>query len=234
MPPYIKQKTLSEYLLDIEQKKHFSFTRYWDGEMACMVGREGMNCDSAPYSSALREHLKKTISNNYSYYHSIYWPYNHEGTKNLQVTFDNYLQAESKIEWFDAMIWQRCFEAGNFHQYVVNALQDKNILFVAGEHIKPIQQKIKVRDFIPVHDRLAFDNLESTEDEIVGKYENGDVIIFCAGMASNCMIDDLFPIIGQRVTMLDMGSVWDAYLGYQKRQWIRRVPISLQRKSRGE
>ena len=38
------------------------------------------------------------------------------------------------------------------------------------------------------------------------------VVLFCAGMLSNSVIDELFPIVKDKHTLLDFGSVFDIFI----------------------
>jgi hypothetical protein len=230
-------KPIEDYTQMIADKISFSFTRYWDGEIAAILGRSGMNCDGCHYTPGLSEALRKTIENNRGYYHALYFPNDHTGTVNLRNGFIKYLRdVKSNVPWFDAQIWQRSFELGGFTQQVIKALTGKTIMFVGGDHLKSITDRISIKEFYEIPKIDAFNSIGFIKTDIqmfAEKYPRS-IIILCAGMTSNCIIDDLFPVIGDRVTILDMGSVWDAYIGVESRRWIRRVSISNKRKSRGE
>ena len=44
------------------------------------------------------------------------------------------------------------------------------------------------------------------------KYEK-PVFGFSASMATNVMIDELYPIVGDKCWMIDFGSIWDPFIG---------------------
>ena len=39
--------------------ENFTFVKYGDGEILCMIGGKGKNCDHHPYSEKLRKELEK-------------------------------------------------------------------------------------------------------------------------------------------------------------------------------
>lgn len=43
-------------------------------------------------------------------------------------------------------------------------------------------------------------------------YSKKYVVLLCSGMLSNCIIDDLFPFVKDKHTMLDFGSVFDIFI----------------------
>jgi hypothetical protein len=53
-------------------------------------------------------------------------------------------------------------------------------------------------------------------------------------MASNVFIDDLYPVYGKQLTIIDMGSAWDALLGHTNRKWMRKIdPYTMRRNHNG-
>jgi len=230
-------KPIEDYVEMINQKKHFSFSRYWDGEIAAILGRSGTNCDGCRYTAELSDELKKTIGNNHEYYHALNFPSDHTGTVNLRNGFVKYLKdTRSGVKWYDAQVWQRSFERGAFADQVVKPLLTKEIIFIGGEHLESIIDFLPLKKYITISRTDAFSERKDIVKCILSEVEFNKnlIVIFCAGMTSNCVIDEVYPVVGAHVTMLDMGSVWDAYLGLETRQWIRRVPISTRRKSRGQ
>ena len=227
----VARKSISEYISFLKRGVAFSLTRYWDGEMHAIVGRTGKNVDSCEYTSELGDALRKTITNNKDYYHCLYYPMDHRCTRMLRRSFLEYLiEAHSKVLWYDAMVFQNSFTQGNFY-LMVQALKDRNTIMVGGEHLRPLVDKFNVmKYFIDIPARNAFEQRNGIEERvktIAGQYHD-PVFVFCAGMASNVFIDDLFGI---EATMIDMGSVWDACLQLSTRQWMRKVPEHVVRRN---
>ena len=51
-----------DYFLEkFKEDKNFSFVKYGDGELLCMIGAKGENCDFHPYSVKLGELLKSSF-----------------------------------------------------------------------------------------------------------------------------------------------------------------------------
>jgi hypothetical protein len=224
--PAIAYKPLGDFLRMLKAKEAFSFSRYWDGELACVVGRDGMNCDGCHYTPELKEALRKTLSNNLPYYHALYFPEHHNGTVNLRAQFEQYLKStDCRINWYDAMIWQRAVEEGTFHD-VTTVLSGRNVVFAGGPHLASVQTSSphwwKFYELPAVDAHLKHELILSELLNLIRSIEN-PVLVLCAGMESNCLIDDLFPSVGKQCTMLDMGSVWDYKLNLKTRQWIRRI-----------
>jgi len=220
---HIHPLQLNEIVKKLEVKEAFSFTRYWDGEMACIVGRSGKNVDSCDYTDALREALRKTLKEVKPYYHAVFFPTWHRCTTNLRRQFEEYLAGiNSPVKWFDAMVFQRAFESGSFSP-IMKALKQRNCVFVGGKHLLLLKNLISIKEFIEIPQKNAFEDSARIKAVIRSICPGLDspVVIFSAGMASNCVVDDLYGEVS--ATMIDMGSVWDAVLRLNTRIWMRKI-----------
>ena len=74
---------------------------------------------------------------------------------------------------------------------------------------------IKYTDFIEVPLVNCFLEKEFIKKQIIemcDKYEK-PVFGFSASLATNLMIDELYPIVGDKCWMIDFGSIWDPFIG---------------------
>jgi hypothetical protein len=228
----IIRKGLSEYLAYIQQGVRFSLTRYWDGEMHAIVGRGGKNVDSCAYSPELGEALRQTLQKPKDYYHCLYYPMDHRSTKDLRRQFLEYLIGiNSRVPWYDAMVFQSSFCQGSFYP-VVQALKNRSSVLVAGEHLRPLADKYKIfTRFIEAPRVDAFAKREEVKAAVRSAVADikDPVVVFCLGMASNVIIDDLHGEV--EATIIDMGSVLDALLKLSTRQWMRSLPDIIVRRN---
>jgi hypothetical protein len=127
------------------------------------------------------------------------------------------------------MIFQRAFESGCFYS-IIRALKARHVVFVGGARLHPVENLLSDLTFIEIPEVNAFNIIDNIKGQIeVAVEEHPDcVVVFCAGMASNVMIDDLYGI---PATMLDMGSVWDACLNLNTRQWMKKIPDHIVRRN---
>ena len=232
----IEYKPLSDYVDMLNNGTPFSFSRYWDGEIECMVGRKGLgyNCDKCHYTDALQAALLKTIENNYDYYHAINQPKSNENTKGLQAQFEHLLETmNSKIKWYDFMVFQYAVETGKFYP-MLEALRKKPVLFLGGGHLAKVRELLPRAEFIETPATDAFEKLDEIKAQVKIRVDSQPVVILCLGMASNVFIDEMFPVYGRLITMIDMGSAWDALLGLKTRRWIRKIDPQIMRKNYGK
>lgn len=227
----IQPTQLSELLQKLDRGESFSFSRYWDGEMACIVGRTGKNVDSCDYTPELRTALISTLVNNKPYYHAIFFPTWHRGTVHLRRQFEEgLLVSKCKVIWHDATMFQKAFELGSFYP-VIKSLKKRNCVLIGGEHLRPVTDLLGLKAFVETPRKNAYEKHVEIEQRIceLATGLEQPVFIFCTGMASNCMIDDLYGTID--ATMIDMGSVWDAALKLRTRIWMRSIPDNVVRRN---
>jgi hypothetical protein len=218
----INQKSLKEFLQMINENKKFSFTRYWDGELSCIMGRAGKNCDGCTYLPELQTGLIKTLTEPKNYYHALNMPENHKGTTNLRKSFEEFLiKINCNIEWYDFMLFQRATISGTFFP-VVSLFKQKKITIIGGKHLEALTRLFPESKFIETYRIDAILQKEKIKQEILQDYNN-TIFIVCVGMASNVIINELYNSIGNECWMLDMGSVWDILLGMPSRSWHRNL-----------
>jgi hypothetical protein len=234
----IINKPAGDYLRMLKDQVPFSFSRYWDGEIHCIIrqklpdGKLGKNCDDCLYTDDLRDGLVKSITNAKPYYHAIHWPTEHMGTVNLRAQFEQWLSdIGSKIEWYDFLVWQRMIENGTF-RVVTKILDERKCFFIAGEHLLQSVRLITDSMFYAIPKTDAIERKEDIKKFIHGTCDliEKPVFLFAAGMASNVIIDELYDVC-PTATMIDMGTVWDALCGLKTRKWIRMIPEDVLRRN---
>jgi hypothetical protein len=228
-------KTLEEYIVLIDAGTPFSFSRYWDGEISCILGRQNINCDGCKYLPELREGLIKSITNQRDYFHAVNWPTHNKNTRTMQTQFYTFLQALAPtMPIYDFMVFQFALEQGRLAP-LIHALRKRNTVLVSGFHLAPIDHYIPYKKFIEIYRVDAIKQKEKIKEDIrqANACIQNPFFIVCAGMASNVIIDELFPEIGKQCSMVDMGSVWDIFVGIKSRIWLRKISDETMRKNRG-
>ena len=68
--------------------ENFTFVKYGDGEILCMIGGKGKNCDQHPYSEKLKKELEKSFVKLLRFYDDVYLA---EWVDNLVKTRESYI-----------------------------------------------------------------------------------------------------------------------------------------------
>ena len=201
----------------ILNNEHFTFVKYGDGELLCMLGAKGENCDFHSYSPRL--------------------------AKLLQISFAKLLDSKKVFlaDWKDNLIDARdsfikmynlepkfadyeCFltveenikdnKLLNFYKILKNTNSKK--VFVGPEKLEGVKEMFNIEDFITVPSKNAFDDYDSIKSKLISTLDDNNIYIFCCSMMSCVLINDLMEL-NQNVTCLDIGSGLDPIFSYKSR-----------------
>jgi len=181
---------LQQFKYNIEHDINFTFVKRGDGELACMNGESGGNCDGHPYSPELAQALREAFSYLHAHGAHIVEFNDQENYNVLLHRHDNNLKELSDL-------------------YKAIAKSSRRKIFVAPSRLSIIQSVLEydpLFDHILVPEVNAFAFAQQLLEEIP-IVENG-IYIFCAGMPAKSLIHNLH-IANPNATYLDCGSAFD-------------------------
>jgi len=180
---YNIQNKLDDYTKKINENENFTFVKRGDGEMACMNGEKGANCDGHDYSPELGEELKESFEFLKDKADIVEW--NNQATYNILLhRKDNDLQKLKKF-------WMTIKES------------PRRKIFVGPERLS------QVCDFIGASQVIVpLVNAFETIKEIELDPKDGDVFIFSCGMPAKVLIARALKQ-NQNITCIDAGSSFD-------------------------
>jgi hypothetical protein len=229
---YLEKKYPNELLIDSQEKvgidfftkkmlnnENFTFVKYGDGEILCMIGGKGENCDHHPYSEKLKIELEKSFVKLLRFYDDVYLA---EWVDNLVKTRESYINVNGlKPKFAD----YECFltlkenlndkKLLNFYTLLKNTQRKK--IFVGPKKLKKATTMLKIDNFIEVPIINAFSDYDRVMDELVhiGVNDN-NIYILCCSMMSCLLCSDLKEI-NKKITLLDVGSGLDPIFGERTR-----------------
>ncbi|MBA7636648.1 hypothetical protein ES703_44269 [subsurface metagenome] len=126
------------------------------------------------------------------------------------------------INWIDSDIFHDASINGDFNKFF-SACDGKNIILVAPDYMIGLNKFIKT---ITKHIIIPSVNCWLSKDKILKKineYLKGrnvkHIILFSSSMMSNILIDNLYKEYGEIHSFLNMGSVFDPFLGRKTRKY---------------
>jgi hypothetical protein len=186
----------------IKNDKKFCYSRFGDGDFLCMLGHGGKNRDKHNYFPDLEKRLVDIIYSKPEYY---------VGTRTMRSTekvkgqkFD---AIKSQIKWEDSEIFVTASINGDLQRFF-DAMKTKKVLYVANGYLLKLD-KFEFKK-IPVGQINCWLEYEKTKKELSGQIRSVDIVLYSACMMSKVLIDDFKHI---DVTQIDMGSVFDPYVG---------------------
>jgi len=105
---------------------------------------------------------------------------------------------------------------------LIDALKEKDVLLVWPDRLK----KVEIHNehiSVPLENAwLEYDRILNDIYKILDTKEKM-VVVFCVGMNTNILIDDIYNKYGDKFTLLDIGSALDPYIGIYSRLYIPKV-----------
>jgi hypothetical protein len=209
----------------LEESRAFSFSRFGDGEFNAIFGAQGANCDGHQYFPDLGRRLREVLDTNPSYT---------VGLQPLAVMIfgaERIMSVSQGVGWVFAGTLHAALREQRLGQFL-DALAEREVLLVGPEHLRKLS-KSKGWEHTPVSPQ----NCWNEYDEIIGLLRDsvsgsGDVVLFCASMMSNVLIDDLH-IENPANTHIDVGSVFDPLVGVNSRHYHSELDPALLRELGG-
>ena len=212
--------TYQELLQKIDSDEPFSFARYGDGEWACLLGHLGTNCDGHEYFPSLGRALKSILESQPDYY---------LGMQSLaKRTFTGHPEFDRLVQmndWVEADIIHRENEKNGL-QSLFDVLKTKEVTLVGHNGLRAMDKYFPIKNFIEVPKVNAWLEKLDIEDELLETKE--DIILYCSGMMSNVLIDDLtysYMAYGSKLTQIDIGSAFQPYINEPSRNYHYKMKI---------
>lgn len=198
---------------NLKEGKMFSFARYGDGEFNAVFGKKGQNCDGHQYFPDMGAKLKEILETRPKYM---------MGIQPLALTIMEQDKLDwlmgLKINWVDSDVLHNANIEGTLDKFLY-ALKGKKILMVAPDHLGAYKDLKFVHLRIPEKDCwLNYTKIVMAIEERIDKF---DVILYCASMMTECLINRF----AGRITQIDCGSIFDPYVGKMSRSYHRKLDL---------
>jgi len=215
----------TEHIDKINNKERYSFSRFGDGEWNAILEKKGFNCDGHHYFTDMGVRLKEILEETPDYYIGLQNLAKRTYPVNIQ-RFTN----DFNLTWSASDIFHNASINNNLKP-LLDALETRNVVLVGGEHLEKFNKKYR---FIKIPSKdcwLKHKETLTTIQERLLKHDVNEneepksfVILFCASMMSNVLIDELHNLAKQPTidaTLIDIGSVFDMYVGVNSRSYMR-------------
>lgn len=215
--------TVSVYAAMIEDRVHFAQAAYRDGEWYCMLGAKGGNCNGERYDPALGAMLRRTLLEPVGQWCVFWWPHPTKGVKVREQALKWIAEHKPDVRWIPDRPMGRANEQGEAAP-LFRAIRTRRVVLVGPEHLAGLDL-FPVAHHVIVPDGVAWKHADAICTEILHHVKPDDLVLFCAGMASNVMIHRLWPTLRGKVTLYDAGAVLDPYCGkfsrgeYKTAEW---------------
>lgn len=201
-------KTIKDFQSMIENNENFTFTKQGDGEIFCMIGQEGQNCDGHSYSKELGNELKKA----YNLFNTL---------DNCYVTkwtdFDiqgDYVKSKGNIDGDTFLHNEISQDKYDFFKSLKHSKRKK--IYVGPKKLKEVVNFLNIDIFKEIPEVNAFNyNFDMHAEE-------NAIYLFSASMPAKIWIAKLLKR-NKNITCIDIGSGFDPiFIGQTRTRQIQK------------
>lgn len=208
----------------IRDEKPIAFSRFGDGEWNCILSPNDAkgNCDGHKYFQSLSSQLREVIRM-YAGFNSYYLGMQNFAIQRMGDRIQSYLQSVNQfsIEWIDADVFHKASIKSRFKEFI-DLVRTKETIIVGPAYLRKLDC---YSHFVEIPEKdcwLEKDRILSEIKSIILSKEGYKVVLFSASMASNVMINDM-AFFEEKHAYLDMGSVFDPYVGKSTRSYHKKL-----------
>ena len=183
-----KKVDIEELTNKIRNGVNFSFVKRGDGELACMQGEIGENCDGHPYSEELANNLKEAFD------------FLEDEENAIIVEFENQQEYNSILHREDSDLTK----VREFYKSIIYA--NKKIIFIGPTRLKEFMESAFNAQVIEIPEINAYSQFEKLKS-IIPVIKDA-IYLFSAGMTAKCLIAHLLKK-ERSITCIDCGSSFD-------------------------
>lgn len=193
---------------NLKGNRAFKFARYGDGEIYCMKGRQGGNCDNHAYFPDLGSALRQTISAEPEYMVGI----QPLSVSHLPQDVQNYFGEFKTL--YNADVLHNASINGEIDKFL-HALEGRYVILVGPPHLASLFPECVHIVTPAVNCWLQFENIRQ-QIEFHTEGINNAVVLLAASMMAEVLIS-VFE--DHHHTFIDVGSVFDPYAGVKSRRY---------------
>lgn len=208
----------------ITNKTNFNLVRFGDGEILCMMGEQGQNCDQHPYSPELGEKLNRSfdffLQDNNTFFGewgdqpgSFGTPQNispiteQPGKRVFEFQKEKIGNHKLKLANFEILQSNTLFpEKKAFFKSIKESKRKK--IFIGHDRLIPVNNFLNITKYIQIPQFNSFSEYDKIQLDLIKEIEDDSIFLFAAGMPTECYMHTLVDI-NSKITCLDIGSGLD-------------------------
>lgn len=220
-----------ELIKKLINKEPFTFTRFGDGEMLAIWQdpKRTVNCDGHTYFPDMGIALNNVLKSNPKYHVGLQNMVRNLHPEKLEQYF---LENNIDIDFCEADMLHRASIRGNIKPFFDALNSVDNLILAAPNYMMEIKKYVQFKFYanVPNENCWTAKNLIKKDtriliNDLLEKGEKNIVVIMAASMPSNVIIHELHDIFGDRITLIDIGSVFDPFVGNNIRSYHKNMDL---------
>lgn len=200
---------LSHYVDMLRNNQQFRFLRFGDGEFLCYLGeKKSIGKGEHFVFPEVTEDIRHIVQN--------LNPDHYNGLQGLATRMEKFSGIIPDHPWHDSDVFHKASEKGQLFPFI-EALKYRRVVLVSRADKRKI--RVKYDGFIQVRDSDCYHDKEMVLEKMKC-YPAGTVFLFAASRLS---VPAIYHSHRDDCTMIDIGSLFDPYVGIQSRAYHSRL-----------
>lgn len=219
---------LDYYIARLQTADPFCFVRYGDGEfqaMGILPTTNNQNCDGHKYFADMGDELRQTLEPNSDHFVRAI---GHMATANngRELIHDYLTQhALDTQNWHDTETFLEASLKGQLNP-LVKYIRNQKTVYICPDVLKMfVYNNLRVNHTVTIPTKNAYleiNKIEKTTINLIRKTKP-TLILISGGPMAKVLLYRLFIKHGVQADMLDLGSLWDGYVGRNTRSHTRKL-----------
>lgn len=212
----IQNKPISWYIERLQNNQPFSLVHFGDGEWTAVfkndgheVGRfERENAEGTIYTEPLCDELARTLE----YKADNFFVATPDDLKYIGMAgqVDDYLKKRGmEIEFHEKDVWNKASVEGELGPFI-KELRNHRVCVISNEAMRGLYF-LNYNEFTEINYPNAYIHIDTIIDST--GYRGSNVYIVAAGLAGPCIVRRLHEQIGENGFIIEIGSIFDGFVG---------------------
>jgi len=208
-----------DMLLDLQNKKRFGFVRYSDGDWNCFFNRKGRVVNEHDYLPDLGVELRACLKPEPGYHvgimSSLFTP-NRWWASNRVIKF---VSDHPALSFCSSMILHCASIEGRLGLFF-QALRGHRLVMVGNKSMLGMKPWLKDLELVEIPAQDCWLQKKEIEPRIIEAARSPGVVLFACSMPAKVWIRHAWES-GCSASLIDVGSVFDPYVGTLSRNYMR-------------
>jgi hypothetical protein len=216
-----KQHTLELFKEFLDNNEPFVFAKFGDGELLCMDGARGCNCDKHPYSKDLGDKLKKALFNISGKSNAYIADWNEPKFLKIRSKYTNPETADNLnlVDYQLILSLDQNFgdHLREFYRSIKKASETREVVMVIPEKLNGVADYIAPTGRIVNVPKInSFSKYDEVLSKITGDLKDNSIMITACGMMAKSLISEVITE-NPLTTCIDFGSAFDPlFIGHTR------------------
>lgn len=215
--------TLNNWTNLIKNNENFTFVKFGDGELICMMGQYepgNFNCDFHPYSVELANKLRDAwffFNTKENVYVAEWDNFENSATDFFVRERQKFLmkllsETDIKVNFVNyEIVLQTTLSQAKFDFLKSIKESTRKKIFVGPKRLEKILEILNVDSFVEVPIIDAFSSYNSILSNLLYELEDNSIILFSSGMPAKSFIHKSMEF-NEKITCIDIGSGFDNFV----------------------